>query len=172
MHLNVDITNIQYKVDRNVLSYSQNGASGTANCGTTIIAFPQTAMAMTVFTPPDATGLSDLFPHVKMKGYWTLLLDDSEGKFATERTLRYHIPLPEIPDNPARNLLYANFLGSSVVVYYQTPSPKTDAQAVSKSLENCSMLIGSTVNESKVQTFFHGSSSSCFDSVLEKWFPS
>ena len=157
VHLNADITRVQYEADRNVLSYSQNGASRTANCGATIIAFPQTATAMTVFTPPEATGLSDLFAQVKTNNYYTLLLDDSEGKFATERSLSYHVPVPEVPDNPSRNLLYfkqQDFLGSSVVVYYLSPSEKTDAQVISESLDNYSRLIGSKVDEGKVQAFF------------------
>ena len=157
VHLNVDITSVQYEADRNVLSYTQNGASRTANCGSTIIAFPQTAAAMTLFTPPDATGLSVLFAQVKTNNFYTLLVDDSEGKFGAGRSAKYHVPVPEIPDNPARNLLYfkqQDFPGSSVTIYYLTPSEKTDAQVIAESLENYSRLIGSTVDESKVQAFF------------------
>ena len=100
---------------------------------------------MTLFTPPKATELTELFQQVRTTNYYSILLDDSNSAFGTGIKTGYHVPRDAVPDNPALNLLMwkqQDFPESSVSVYYLTPSDKTDEQAMEESLLHYETLVG------------------------------
>jgi len=111
VYLNANITNVEYEADRNLVTFTQNGNSEEqmANCGVTIIAFPQTANSMAGFIPSSNKGeeLSELFTQVETTNNFTLLLDDSKSFFPDGPPAKYHVPEPSVPDNPAVCLLFS-----------------------------------------------------------------
>jgi hypothetical protein len=161
VYLQANITAVTYEESRTVIQYYLADAAppvnppATISCGSTIIAFPQTAEAMKMFIPPNSEKLTQLFEQVKTDSYYSLLFEDSDSAFDNRRVTKYHVPLPAIPDDPARNLLIwkpQDFPASSVVAYYSTPSEKTDEQARDEAVAHYSALTERSA-EDRVQDF-------------------
>lgn len=157
VYLSTEITEVSFGEHDTTLTFLVNGGPAQqVSCGTTIVAFAPVPGDIDLFAPPDVGGtLLSLASEINVMNYYSVLLQDTDDFF--EQVGTYHItPRDEVPDNPAKILLYLklyNKVGGPVVGYYLTPSSKTDEQAKQEILAFYSEHIGKNVTESSILAF-------------------